>query len=459
MGGAGYYGVSLYWLGHAFLAPDEIYSTKAFFGEAASMLLFVPWWVAAMGFATVVRPLLAAQSSIAAALLWSVSMSIADTLLADIAYQIPLAPIASVLIDTPYDALISGFGILGANFILLAFAACLTCLLLNPSAYAVGALIASTVVPLVAPAPRLLSSPKGQAPVVSVVQPAGEQRIRPTYFDRASWMADLERGVRDAAAVHPSVIVLPELSLPYDPALEMETDDLQALLEAVPQGTALLFGYYSTEFDDETFSSMNRMVGWQQGREVMAYDKAHLVPFGEFVPAPLADLGFPVLTGPSSGLSSGQKIATWTLDTLPPFSVLICYEALLTGAVWRETTDAEWLINATSEVMLRDTLGPYLNLQYTRIRAVETGKPIFRAAATGWTSIIDSDGSILAALPREVAGTLSNVIPDRRLTFFTVAGYYPLYLSWVACLLIIAILGQRARRKVGREYAGRGRLI
>lgn len=442
--GFGYYGVSLYWLGNAFIAPHESgHSLRSILGGTAAMLIFVPWWSIAMSLAAFLRSF-AGASALSAALIWTVCMSMADTLLGDILFGIPLGPLSAVLFGSPSSMIFAYVGLFGANFIMLlsaslAVTAISSCAVSIKPPMAIVALSLTLTVPALLPAPMRKTAAIGSdSPVVAVVQPAGAQRIRPTYFDRVSWMDDLNRLMSTPDAKRSRIVVLPELSLPFDPDLE-PADDLVTLLQIPSPSTFVLYGHYHTAISDaasEFYATTNRISIAQGGAVLGVYDKAYPVPFGEFMPAPFRWLGFKPFTGTAEGLEAGSQIKTWRLGAdVPAFGILICYEAALSGAVMRETRDAEWLINPTSEVMLGDSLGPALVLQYARIRALETGKPIYRAAQTGWSAIIDGSGAVVRALPPKESGVIAAPIPERRRTVFSEIGYIPLYAGWIICVL------------------------
>lgn len=454
--GFGYFGTCLYWLGNAFLAPDEEgYTVVAYLGEFAALLVFVPWWSLAMGLAGALRHY--SEGILRTALVWTLCMSLADTLLGDIFYNIPLGPISAVIFGSLASSLFSYVGLFGVNFVMLFSAAIgVSCLLRFPgpavirSLSAVGWWTLTLTFPALLPTPAIKSLVSGpNAPVIAVAQPAGAQRIRPTFFDRQAWMDDLRRLLADPAAQHSRVVVLPELAIPFDPNLD-PSEDLKSLLRIAAPGTTVLYGHYNTVIDsgsDGYYPTTNRMSVTQDGKLVGIYDKAYPVPFGEFMPIPIRWLGFPPFTGTASGLQAGSSISTWSVaPDIPPFAILICYESALSGAVVRETADADWIVNPSSETMLRESLGPALVLLYSRIRALETGKPIYRAAQTGWSAIIDGTGDLVSSIPPLVPGVISAPLPNGRTTVFSIVGYLPLYAAWFIIALAIIFLERRSNR-------------
>ncbi|MER2520106.1 MAG: apolipoprotein N-acyltransferase [Bdellovibrionales bacterium] len=141
-----------------------------------------------------------------------------------------------------------------------------------------------------------------------------------------------------------------------------------------------------------------------------AYDKYHLVPFGEYIPlrqyVPLkaiASLGM--------DFSSGAGHQTLRIDGLPPFSPLICYEVIFSGEVLNRDDRPALLVNVTNDGWYGHTSGPYQHFAIARTRAVEEGLPLIRAANTGISGIVDPYGRVTARLGLGIEGTLDADLP------------------------------------------------
>lgn len=144
------------------------------------------------------------------------------------------------------------------------------------------------------------------------------------------------------------------------------------------------------------------------------YDKAHLVPFGEYLPFPevFAAIGFRKLTVDLGSFAAGPGPQTLRAPGLPPFSPLICYEAIFPdGAVNNEDRPA-WLLNVTNDAWFGDTSGPVQHFAQARMRAIEQGLPLVRVANTGISGIIDAYGRRMQALPLNQQGILDAPLPN-----------------------------------------------
>ena len=135
------------------------------------------------------------------------------------------------------------------------------------------------------------------------------------------------------------------------------------------------------------------------------YDKWHLVPFGEYIPDWLP---LPIMVMPGNGFASGPGPRTLHVPGLPPFGPLICYEAIFSGQVVDRSDRPTWLVNVTNDAWFGNSTGPRQHLAAARMRAVEEGLPLLRAANTGISAAFDAHGHELGELDLE-----QSEYPDR----------------------------------------------
>jgi apolipoprotein N-acyltransferase len=145
------------------------------------------------------------------------------------------------------------------------------------------------------------------------------------------------------------------------------------------------------------------------GPPVATYDKWHLVPFGEYQPRWLP---LPVEFGPS-GFQPGSGPATLRVPGLPPVAPLICYEAIFPGIVLDRADRPDWLVTVTNDAWFGNSSGPRQHLAAARLRAVEEGLPIMRAANTGISAGYDAFGRELGRIGMNRTGTLALPLPGR----------------------------------------------
>ena len=186
--------------------------------------------------------------------------------------------------------------------------------------------------------------------------------------------------------------------------------------QAAPPGGLLLTGApRRTRSAGRTIAFWNSLHALTPAGAIAAtYDKHHLVPFGEYVPL-RAVLPLPLLAYGAHDHSPGPGPRTLRLPGVPPFSPLICYEAIFPGAaVARGIAPDErpaWLLNITNDAWFGHTAGPYQHFQAARMRAVEEGLPLVRAANTGISAVVDAYGRVVGRLGLGETGVLDAALP------------------------------------------------
>ncbi len=163
--------------------------------------------------------------------------------------------------------------------------------------------------------------------------------------------------------------------------------------------------------EDKVYNSVLTFDG--SGNFVAGYDKWRLVPGGEFLPFEwlLQPLGFrKVVTVPGS-FAAGQGPATYDIPHAPPVSFSICYEAIFPDQFVDSGVRPQWLVNVTNDGWFGHSTGPYQHLAQARLRAIEQGLPMVRAANTGVSAVIDPLGRYLARLPLGQEGLIDWPLP------------------------------------------------
>jgi apolipoprotein N-acyltransferase len=207
---------------------------------------------------------------------------------------------------------------------------------------------------------------------------------------------------------HVTHIIWPESAIPS--AIDFSARH-SVLGEIVPEGGALVTG--ATRIagrgpDLKAWNSLAVMNG--EGRVVASYDKHHLVPFGEFMPL-RGFLPFDKLAVGAVDFSAGPGPRTIAIPGAPPASPLICYEAIFPGEVVDESNRPKWLLNVTNDAWFGISSGPHQHFASARLRAVEEGLPLVRAANTGISAVIDPYGRVLTRLGLDQAGVIDAPLP------------------------------------------------
>ncbi len=254
-----------------------------------------------------------------------------------------------------------------------------------------------------------IDAPSG--PLVRIVQPNTLQAEKWRPELRAQHMAKLVEMSRRDGFDRLAAVIWPETAPPF--IVEPGSAALEYMATAVPPGGYLLTGAArgTRKREDGVWNSLLVIDG--AGEIVATYDKVHLVPLGEYIPfhkqlAPVA--GF---IGRGS-FEVGESRVTLDLPRLPSFSPIICYEVIFPAAVTGPGARPRWLLNVTNDAWFGLSSGPYQHLASARLRAVEEGLPMLRAANTGVSAVIDAHGRVLAALDMQQEGIIDHVIPPAR---------------------------------------------
>jgi apolipoprotein N-acyltransferase len=252
------------------------------------------------------------------------------------------------------------------------------------------------LVPAVAGAIRLHLSPTRETNIwIRLVQPSIPQSLK---WDRGAAEDNFRRLIELSSAkpVHPlAAVVWPEAAVTS--LLDRNPEHRRAIGAIAPKDGYVLTGALRANPPPATVAQVwNSVEAVDASGDIRAsYDKAHLVPFGEYMP--LHDiLPLKKLTAGSIDLSAGPGPTTIALPGLPAVSPLICYEAIFPAAIVDRASRPHWLLNVTNDAWYGRSSGPYQHFAIARTRAVEEGLPLIRVANNGISGVIDAEGRVLA---------------------------------------------------------------
>lgn len=240
---------------------------------------------------------------------------------------------------------------------------------------------------------------------------------RAAIFER--YMAVSRRGAPRQQIDGVTHLIWPESALPF--LLEDTPEALNAISAMMPDGSVFITGAARAGKDEreaakpgaraQIFNSL--FVMDHHANLLTHYDKAHLVPFGEYLPFQdtLEAIGLEQLTRVRGGFTAGEGPRLTSAPNVPPFVALICYEIIFPDAIRDGEEAPGWLLNVTNDAWFGDTAGPHQHFHQARVRAVEQGLPLVRAANTGISAVTDPYGRTIAELPRNVAEVIDSPLP------------------------------------------------
>lgn len=286
---------------------------------------------------------------------------------------------------------------------------------------------------------RLFSAPapttEGDGPRLRVVQasiPQAEKwvgALRPVHVERQIALSQ-RPGFTDI-----DLVIWPETAVPY--YLNREPAVRQRIAAAAPPNGFLLTGSIELERTAESTDVYNALFALDPvGNIVASYRKFHLVPFGEYVP--FRDL-LPMdkITAGKQDFTPGPGLtSSLTIGTLPAASALICYEIIFSGRV---TAAGEprpgWLLNLTNDAWFGRSSGPYQHFASAKLRSIEEGLPLVRAANNGISAVVDGYGRVLGRLGLYAVDILDvNLPPSLTPTPYAVIG------RWAVAILLTLLL-------------------
>ncbi|WP_244627959.1 apolipoprotein N-acyltransferase [Lentilitoribacter sp. Alg239-R112] len=236
----------------------------------------------------------------------------------------------------------------------------------------------------------------------------------------------------------PSIIIWPETSVPY--ILTKTPDALAQIADTLELGQTLIVGAVRLEGDglnptDKYYNSIH--VIDDEGQILDSADKAHLVPFGEYLPFEkfARNIGLTPLAETFGGYTAATGQKTLKLRDGTELLPLICYEAIFPAYTGDNQTTAQFIVNVTNDAWYGISPGPYQHLQQAQARSIESGLPMLRAGNNGISAVIDNRGSILSGMGLNFVGFIDHSVPPKRGTIWSEQSRI------YAFLLILALIG------------------
>ena len=437
---AGWFGVSLNWIVQPFFVDPLRYGWMAPFALLLIAFGLGLFWALAA---------LTAHRLRGGAMGFALALSLAELLRGYIFTGFPWALPGHIWTDTPLAQMASLTGAYGMTALtLIALAAPLSLGRLRGGAVALLILGCSLGwswhrLSLPQPASRVFS--------LRIVQPNIAQSLK---WDPEEARANFDTLLGLTTGAPTGLVIWPETAVPY---LVTEGESTALAITDAGAGIPVAAGIQRDQ-GDVAWNTLAVFTG--EGRISQTFDKIHLVPFGEYMP--MGDFLFRTFGIRAFASQAGAGYTAGTARNLLDFGLagglalpLICYEAIFPADLVT-TARPDWIIQATNDAWFGTLTGPYQHFAQTRLRAIEQGLPLIRAANTGISAVIDARGHIAtdlagapAILPLGVQGVIDAPLPGafaappyaRMLAF---AGDWPIAAFLLLALLIWRVFGVKS---------------
>ncbi len=404
--GAGYALVVMFWIVEPFLVDVARHGWMAPFALALMAAGFGVFWGAGFWAARWLVPR-AGQGALVLTLTWT-----GAEMLRSYAFTgFPWALVSYIWTETPILQLSAFTGPHGLTLVTLAFAAGIVLAWQSRHRVPAFAAMITTGVALFGAGVLLQSSPvPGSAeagPVIRLIQPNADQRqkwdpaMAPVFYQRQLALTG------ETATPPPDLVIWPEVAVPF--VINAPDAPLWEIAGAGGEATVILGAFRQDE--ERIFNSI--AVLDRTGEIAATYDKAHLVPFGEYLPFENLwhRFGLSALAAQlPGGFSAGDSTQLLDLGPLGMALPLICYEGIFPQEV-RRPDRPDWLLMVTNDGWFGTFSGPYQHLAQARARTVEHGLPMVRVANTGISAMIDARGRVTDSLPLGVSGRIDAALP------------------------------------------------
>jgi apolipoprotein N-acyltransferase len=274
-----------------------------------------------------------------------------------------------------------------------------------------GAMVALLIILFIVEPPGPAVDERSQ-PALRIVQPDIGQANK---WDPGYERENFERLARLTGPPGPAprLILWPEAATPD--FLSFEPRARQRLAGLLGPGDLLVLGGVEPVFgpDGHAIAAYNSVYALGPDARLRGrYDKAHLVPYGEYLPMRplLSAIGLSRLAPGDLDFRDGPGPRTLDFGVFGRAGLQVCYEIIFSGRVIDRADRPDFIFNPSNDAWF-GAWGPPQHLAQARLRAIEEGLPVIRATPTGISAVIDAQGRLLASLPLGNAGAIDARLP------------------------------------------------
>lgn len=435
--GLGYFAVAFHWIGFAFLVDASTYLWMMPFMLGALAGGMAIYW----GLAAVLAKRFGG-SGLSLALAFAALLALAEWLRGHLFTGFPWA--APGLIADGMGGLAQSASLIGMTglTLLIVLWAALPYVFIRDSR---GTLLAALGLLLVLPALWVWGDMRLAEATTNTVPGVALRIVQPNVPQQEKWREDNARGIFDDLLRLSSMptrtrpdgiggvthVIWPESAVPF---LIDESPVAQSELRPLLGGrTVLVTGAIRLDRRDGQDPDVHNsiIVFDGKGEPVAHYDKWRLVPGGEFLPLEwlLEPLGFRKVVKTPGSFVAGPGPVTLTLPGGLTAALNVCYEAIFPDRLIEPGARPQAIFNVTNDGWFGRSTGPWQHLAQARLRTIEQGLPVIRAANTGISAVIDAHGRILSTLPLLEQGVIDSPLP--------VAISETVYAGWGDLMLVL----------------------
>ena len=415
--GVGHFTLGLNWIATAFTYQAEMPAWLGWIAVVLLSLYLAVYPAAAAGLAWRYGRRDPLRLGVVFAAAWIVTEWLRATLFTGFAWN----PLGVSLLPVPVARLAPWLGTYGLSGVTALLAGVV--LLLALRRWREAAAVAGTVA--VATGIALAIAPAAPAPTATALR-----IIQPNIGQQDKWREDFIAenearlsGMSSAGKGTPRLLLWPEAAITRPlqnglafPRYVEEAATLRARVgEMMGPADLLLTGgvtWQSRDGFDVTSATNSVFAMDRAGRIHARYDKAHLVPYGEYLPMRpiLSAIGLSRLAPGDIDFDPGPGPQTLDLPVVGKAGFQLCYEIIFSGEVVDRKNRPNFLFNPSNDAWF-GAWGPPQHLAQARLRALEEGIPVLRSTPTGISAVIDAQGRLLHSLPWRRPGVIDAVLP------------------------------------------------
>ncbi|MEM0899882.1 MAG: apolipoprotein N-acyltransferase [Pseudomonadota bacterium] len=268
--------------------------------------------------------------------------------------------------------------------------------------------------------------------ILRIVQPSIDQSTKTGGRDldgQFQTLLDLTDAEPADDQREPDIVLWPETAVPY--LLTQAPQAVAAIADRLNDGQTLLTGAVrlATTAEDANPRYYNSITVLDDtGVITGSSNKVHLVPFGEYLPfrGLLESMGLRAIAAADRGYTAGDRREILTASGGISVYPLICYEATFPRHAVAAAGDADIIISVSNDAWYGNTPGPHQHFFQSRLRAVETGIPMVRAANSGMSGAFDAHGrNLIEPLALSLQASVDVGLPASTVeTLYTSQGKY-----------------------------------